>query len=290
MTMVKATGLALGFAGMAVVLFLGISPSFAQSDVIKYRRIFEVEPDRKLRFEVDIDAADVTIARNDIDDEISIFLLFTEEAFEYDFDYNERRNLLSMEFRKTNWIKSDSRDLKAEIEILLPSAARLDFYAKIKAGEVDMELGDLTFQRFETSIWAGEVNIDFDAPNRIPMKWFELRTKIGSTAIKRLGNARFRFAEINSGIGELEIDFSGKMEDDATARVDLDVGETRIFLPDEVGTKLYVRKFLFLSGIDLLGFEHYGGKMYLSENYDLVRKKIELHVRPGIGELSIRYR
>ncbi len=288
--MVKATGLALGFAGMAVVLFLGISPSFAQSDVIKYRRIFEVEPDRKLRFEVDIDAADVTIARNDIDDEISIFLLFTEEAFEYDFDYNERRNLLSMEFRKTNWIKSDSRDLKAEIEILLPSAARLDFYAKIKAGEVDMELGDLTFQRFETSIWAGEVNIDFDAPNRIPMKWFELRTKIGSTAIKRLGNARFRFAEINSGIGELEIDFSGKMEDDATARVDLDVGETRIFLPDEVGTKLYVRKFLFLSGIDLLGFEHYGGKMYLSENYDLVRKKIELHVRPGIGELSIRYR
>ncbi len=288
--MVKATGLALGFAGMAVVLFLGISPSFAQSDVIKYRRIFEVEPDRKLRFEVDIDAADVTIARNDIDDEISIFLLFTEEAFEYDFDYNEKRNLLSMEFRKTNWIKSDSRDLKAEIEILLPSAARLDFYAKIKAGEVDMELGDLTFQRFETSIWAGEVNIDFDAPNRIPMKWFELRTKIGSTAIKRLGNARFRFAEINSGIGELEIDFSGKMEDDATARVDLDVGETRIFLPDEVGTKLYVRKFLFLSGIDLLGFEHYGGKMYLSENYDLVRKKIELHVRPGIGELSIRYR
>lgn len=288
--MVKATGLALGFAGMAVVLFLGISPSFAQSDVIKYRRIFEVEPDRKLRFEVDIDAADVTIARNDIDDEISIFLLFTEEAFEYDFDYNERRNLLSMEFRKTNWIKSDSRDLKAEIEIRLPSAARLDFYAKIKAGEVDMELGDLTFQRFETSIWAGEVNIDFDAPNRIPMKWFELRTKIGSTAIKRLGNARFRFAEINSGIGELEIDFSGKMEDDATARVDLDVGETRIFLPDEVGTKLYVRKFLFLSGIDLLGFEHYGGKMYLSENYDLVRKKIELHVRPGIGELSIRYR
>ncbi len=272
-----------------MALLAGVQMVYAQADVIKYRRIFEVEPNQKFRFEMDIDAADVEIARNDIENEISVYLLFTEDAFEYDFDYNARRNILTVEFSKVNWIKSDSRHLKARIEILLPAEAVLDFYGRIKAGEVGMQLGDLALSRFETRIWAGEVRIDFDEPNRIPMKWFELRTKVGSTTLKRLGNARFRFAEINSGIGELEIDFSGRMENEATAKVDLDIGETSIYLPDDVGTKLYIRKFLFLSGTDLLGFERYG-KIYLSENYDMARKKFELHVKPGIGELSIRYR
>ncbi len=271
-------------------LLIGASAVWAQSESIKYRRVFEIEPGKTFHFELNVDAAEVKVEKNDREREISVLLEYTEDAFEYNFDYDERGRSLIVDFDKKHWIKSESDQLTANVEVLLPAAATLDLSGRIKAGEIDMHLGDLSINQFETKIWAGEVRIDFQKPNRIPMRWFEVNTKVGSTKLRRLGNARFRFAEINSGIGELYIDFSGALRSDASARVDLDIGETRIYIPEDVGTKLYIQKFLFLSQTELpIGFEKMG-KFYLSENYDMVGKKFDLKVNPGIGELTIRYR
>jgi predicted membrane protein len=150
-----------------------------------------------------------------------------------------------------------------------------------------MQLGGLRVADFAMSVTAGEVNLDFDEPNRLEMETLELRTRIGESKFRHLGNARFRDADINGGIGEMIIDFSGAMLASAVARVDLDIGETVIILPQEAGAKLSVSKFLFLSQIDIPFDFRKDGRYYYTDNYGKAGQDFQLRINSGIGELRI---
>lgn len=86
----------------------------------------------------------------------------------------------------------------------------------------------------------------------------------------------------------MDVDFSGLTED-ATADVDLDIGATDIFIPDNIGVKLSVHKFLFLSQVDIPHSLRKKGSYYISENYQDDEKSVVLKVKPGIGDLRISY-
>ncbi len=163
----------------------------------------------------------------------------------------------------------------------------MDLYSKIKAGQVEMDLGGLSLKRFELQTYAGEIDIDFDEPNQIEMRSLLLNTKVGETHLRRLGNARFRNANIDNGIGALHVDFSGAIEDEASVSIDLDIGETDISIPDEVGARVSVKKFLFLSDVSISRGFRKSGRYYINDSYNNARKNIELSVAPGIGALSI---
>lgn len=270
------------------LLFGGAQVAAGQSEEVE--RNFKISGTKEFYVELDIDAAEVNVARNPKEGEIAVRLRYTEGKFDYDFDYSERNRSLAFAFEKKGWMNTDEENLQARLEILLPEDVELDLSGRIKAGEVEMVLGGMHFKRFEVKTWAGDVLIDFDRPNRSEMSAFEVNTKVGETRLKSLGNARFAHANINSGIGSLQIDFSGAMSRDASARIDLDIGETRIVLPEALAVKLNVRKFLFLSQVNLPRSLHRRGRYYLSENYDKAREKLELEITPGIGELDIRIR
>lgn len=260
----------------------------AQGDVVRKRHNYEFSAQDYLIFEIEIDAAEVKISPNTHETELSVFLKFNDESFDYDIDFDEHDNNISLSFEKKQWIDDHDGQLRAEIEILLPPSVVVDLDCRIKAGEVDMQLGDLSLKRLALKTWAGDVRVDFQQPNRIAMRSLLLNTKIGETRLKNLGNARFRHAEINNGIGQLEIDFTGLAEG-ASADVDLDIGATEIFIPDEVGVKLSVHKFLFLSQVDIPHKLRKKGKYYISDNYHRDDKSVILKVKPGIGDLRISY-
>jgi len=122
----------------------------------------------------------------------------------------------------------------------------------------------------------------------LSMSVLKINTKVGETEIIRLGNARFKEAEINGGIGEMRVDFRGKILNEALADVDLDIGEATIYLPDDdVGVKLSVSKFLFLSDVEISRNFRKSGRHYYSRNYDDAKNALTLRVSPGLGELNI---
>ncbi|MFQ5628194.1 MAG: LiaF domain-containing protein, partial [bacterium] len=221
---------------------------------------------------------------------IAVSMRYTEGEFEHDMDFNESNRTLEISFDKKGWVDSDHDNADVEIELLLPANVKLDFRSKIKAGEIEMEVGGLSLRRFYLKTWAGEVLVDFDEPNRIVMNSLDINIKVGETQLRNLGNARFRSADIDNGIGALDIDFSGNLPDDATAKIDLDIGETDIFIPDDLGVKLSVRKFLFLSQVNISRKLRKSGSYYFSDNYDSNDRALDLEVKPGIGELNVRYK
>lgn len=268
------------------VLLLGL-PLQAQSDTKTERREFNLSGDQEFYLDIDIDAGDVRIQPSGDDSRLVIELRFTESYFEHTIDYNERNRRVRIAFERKRWLKKDESDLDAEATILLPSRAILDVNARIKAGRVDTRLGDLSLKRLDLKTWAGEVRVDFDRPNRMAMSSLYINTKVGETEVRRLGNARFQFADIDAGVGSLRVDFSGELGRETTAQIDLDIGETSISLPEKLGIKLEVDEFLFLSKVNVPWEFKKSGRYYLSENYDNAEKKLELKIKPGIGELRI---
>ena len=248
---------------------------------------FKVRAGTPFQLRVDIDAGEVRVAKGKSRDEVRVRLAYNKNQFHHSFRYNESRNALEVQFDKEGWFEHERDRTLAEIDIELPTEGELQLDFKIKAGEINMELGGLRIADFALETLAGEVNLDFAEPNLIEMASLTLNTKVGESKFRRLGNARFRDADINGGIGELTIDFSGEMAKDAVARVDLDIGETVIVLPRDSGTKLSVSKFLFLSHVDLPFELHKDGRYYYSENYDSADRTLHLRVSSGVGECRV---
>lgn len=283
----RMPGLLLVLGCMFILL---VSSGHAQDGLIRLRRVFEVESGKDYIVDIDIDAGEVSIEPNDRDDEISVSLVFSEDFFRQEIEFDEKERSLFLSFEKDNWIKGESDHLEAKVSILLPASGIFDLAGRIKAGEVTISLGDLSVKKFDMRTWAGEVQVRFDRPNRVKMRSFRLNTKIGETRIRRLGNARFQYADINNGIGAVEVDFRGDLLNDASAELDLDIGETDIVISEDWALKLSVNKFLFLSQINIPANLKKSGRYYYSKDFANATKKFELKVRPGIGELNIRYR
>lgn len=277
------------FLALLATLLVSI-PLQAQYGTAKVDREFDIQGDNEFYLELDIDAGEVIVKRNSESHKLAVYMRYTESEFEYDLDYSEKNRTLRLTFDKKGWVDGDDRDTNAEIEVFLPTHVILDIRSKIKAGKIEMRVGGISLRHFNLKTWAGEVLVDFDQPNRITMNSFDVNIKVGETQLRNLGNAHFRSADIDNGIGALDIDFSGDLPSDASARIDLDIGETAIFIPDEMGVKLSVRKFLFLSQVNISRELRKSGSYYFSDNYNSKEKSLDLEVRPGIGELNVRYR
>jgi len=259
-----------------------------RADVREVKKDFRIDRSELFRLRVDVDAGEVKVGPGQSEDNVRIWLAYDEDEFHHSFHFSEKRNKLEIEFSKEGWLDHEPDRTMAQLDIELPTGGDMELDFRIKAGEIEMQLGGLRIADFSLQTVAGEVNLDFDKPNRIEMETLDLDTKIGESNFRRLGNARFKDADINGGIGELTIDFSGEMLNDAFGRVDLDIGETVIVLPRDVGTKLSISKFLFLSQIDLPFSLHKAGRYYYSENYDDIDRTFQLRVSPGVGECRIR--
>lgn len=281
------SSLACIFSALFSIPLLVAAPQSDDSrDTETLDKTFKVRTDRDLRFRLDVDAGEVRVSRGPSEDQAAVHLVYTKKLFRHTFHFNEQENYLEIRFDKDGWFDHDDH-MTAELEIELPRDATLRADCKIKAGEVDMQLGGLRLAEFAMTVTAGEVSIDFDQPNRVEMEALTLHTRIGESRFRHLGNARFRDANINGGIGEMTIDFSGAMLATAAAEVDLDIGETVIVLPHDAGAKLSVSKFLFLSQIDMPFDLRKDGRYYYTDNYGKSGQDFELRISSGIGELRI---
>ncbi len=262
-----------------------------QDNTVIHDENYRVKGD-ELKLDLEVDGGEVKIVRSTSGDECHVIMKYSKDKCEGDVRFDDRRGELEVKLDFENWgmFKKHGGDGPdhAEVTIELPNDPDIDLRASIKAGEIELLLGDLHLRNFELRNWAGEVTVDFDQPNRTKLNTFDVNVKVGETSLLHLGNANFEEADINGGIGEMKIDFSGKKIDRAMARVDLDIGETTIIVPEDIGTKMRVSKFLFLSEVDYPRWFEQRGKYYYSENYRENDKSLYLLISTGIGELKIR--
>ncbi|MBN1998476.1 hypothetical protein JW935_13035 [candidate division KSB1 bacterium] len=239
-----------------------------------------------------IDGGEVEVSRGNRARECFLYVEYNSERIETDVRFHENTDelLVKLDIKDLGFWKKENKDRSwtAKVKIELPTDPDIDLRTEIKAGETKLDLGDLHIQNFILKNWAGEVEVNFDRPNLTKMNIFDVSVKVGEMRLRNLGNANFEEGDINGGIGEMAVDFSGSAFKRSMARIDLDVGETTIVLPRQAGAKLKVSKFSFLSSVEYPNWFEKRGKYYYSENYENADQSIFLMISSGIGELNIR--
>jgi hypothetical protein len=251
---------------------------------------FQVRASETLYVSVEVTAGEVMIERSAALDSVTAVLDYSEGEFKPKIDFDGNKNRLAVRLTKKNWrgVHKDDEKNWAKAMVRLPSNAEIILDFRLKAGETDLQLGGLRLKEVNISVWAGQLDVDFETPNLIPMDYLEINAKVGESHLANLGNARYKEASINGGIGQIDADFSGSVEPDSKAWVDLDIGEATVVLPEAAGVRLHVGgMFGFLSSKRISGSFLKRGRFFYSEDYEDMKTKCTFHITPGLGELRI---
>ncbi len=276
---------------LSLLAFLMFSDSLSRAAKLEtIEKTYSVKSQQILSIFLNIDAGRITVNKNEQPDKIFISVKYDERSDEIDIDFDERKGELYISIDREKWLKSFGDDRSPRLEVLLPFDVIIELESKIKAGEIKFDLGELKLKDFQLRNFAGEVEIDFSKPNQIEMELIDINVKVGETIIRHLNNARFHSAKINGGIGELNIDFSGEGIQSARAEIDLDIGETSIYLPRELGVRFDNSTFGFLTKSSIDNEFIKKGHFYYNEKYESASKTMDFSISSGIGELRVIYR
>jgi hypothetical protein len=277
---------------LIICLFIGVQGLYSgeRADIVTFDEKFNIS-DEEFKLSMNIDAGDVRVLRNDESNVCHVLIEYNKERCDLDVRFNEKRNELEVgiDIDDISFLHKENHDdnWKVDVTIELPYKPPISLDADIKAGEMRFDIGDIHLHNFELSNWAGEVKVDFDKPNCMEMDIFDVNVHVGETRLLNLCNAHLSEAIINGGIGEMTIDFNGKLTTRTMARIDLDIGETTLILPQDMGVKMKVTKFLFLSEMEYPTWFEKRGRYFYSENYKDNENSLYLDISTGIGELNI---
>ncbi|MFC1539224.1 DUF4097 family beta strand repeat-containing protein [Candidatus Latescibacterota bacterium] len=242
---------------------------------------------------IDIDFGELEIIPSSNSKELRVKIEYNDRYCDIVMDHNKRKNRFTIKtdqewFSDDGHRKHNNSKRGVEIVIELPYGPETDLYVHLKAGEADIQFGGLSLRNFEFENFAGDVDIDFNKPNRINLERFDIDCKVGNLVLNNLGNAHFRDAKINSSIGALSVDFSGDILDDVTADIDFELGETDITIPSEIGARMRISKFMLFSSEAHYNCFDKKGSTYYSDNYDDCDKLLYLTVSSGLGGVDVR--
>ena len=264
--------------------------SFLRSEILK--QTFTIEGD-DLEVQMDIDFAKVRVIQSESATDLHVCIQYNQKAVSAKVIYDKPKNKIRIWVDQDDLFNSDDYDdddhgRMVVIDLELPYQPQLNLRTKIKAGTIDFRAGGLKLKGFALKNWAGEIDLDFDQPNQIVMESMDVNCKIGEVYISNLGNAHCSKVNINSGIGELTVDFCGKYADETFADIDLDLGETTIILPEATPIKMRVSHSTFFSSVQHPTAFRKHGKYYYSKEYQQEQKALDLRISSGIGELNFR--
>jgi hypothetical protein len=247
----------------------------------------------ELEIQMDIDFAKVRVIQSDSENDVRVRINYNKAFTSAEANYEKSRKKILIWVDQHDLFDSDDRNdgdnkRTAVVDLELPSQPQLILKTKIKAGTIDFRMGALKLKEFVLKNWAGEIDLDFDQPNQIEMALIDVQCKIGEVYISNLGNAHCAAVNINSGIGELTVDFCGQYADEIVADIDLDLGETTIILPEATPIKMRISHSTFFSNVAYPDEFRKQGRYYYSQEYRQEQKALDLRISSGFGELNFR--
>jgi hypothetical protein len=106
----------------------------------------------------------------------------------------------------------------------------------IESGAYDgtFELGGLSLNNLTVKDGAANVKLSFSEPNPVEMSTFRYETGASDVKLSGLANANFSILDFSSGAGDYTLDFSGKLQRDASIKVSSGLSNVIIVVPEGV--------------------------------------------------------
>jgi hypothetical protein len=98
----------------------------------------------------------------------------------------------------------------------------------------DFELGGLSLTNLTIKDGAANVKLNFSDPNPVEMSTFNYSTGASDVKMTGLANANFSLLDFSSGAGDYTLDFSGKLQRDASIKITSGLSNVIVAIPENV--------------------------------------------------------
>ena len=185
--------------------------------------------------------------------------------------------------RDFNWDDEDAQTLDLQLTPDVPLALSVRF----GAGRADVDLGGLNIQTLEVQTGASESRLRFDTPNAGLCSRMELKVGAAEFRATGLGNARCAAITLEAGVGDILLDLTGDLPEgfDGTVSVHMGLGGLEIQVPEHLGVRLNVRR--FLASVERVGFIREADGAWVTPNWNEATRKVTLNIRAVLGSIEI---
>lgn len=174
-----------------------------------------------------------------------------------------------------------------ELDLKLSPDVPLDLDLHFGAVRAEIELGGLMVRELDIETGASETDVRFSTPNTTPCERLALSMGAASFEAVGLGNANCAEINVEGGVGEVTLDFSGEWRRNMGADISMALGSLTLVVPSSVGVR--VDKDTFLTSFDAARFEKRDG-VYYSTNWESAQHRLDVDLSGAFGSVNIRWR
>ncbi len=172
------------------------------------------------------------------------------------------------------------------LDLQLGPDVPLDLDLKFAAGESRMELGGLKVERARLATGAARALISISQPTVGRCQDLDLQAGAAKLDVVGLGNLSPESLNVQGGVGDVRLDFSGAWRNDVTAKVDMALGSLRLDVPRGIG--LRVHKSSMLAGFEAPDLVKQGD-VWTSKGYDTMPRHLNVEIDAAFGNIRINW-
>lgn len=211
-------------------------------------------------------------------------LRYDEDTFEPRADYDDGRLRLGVE--------SIGRSLRlrdrsgGEMDLRLARGVPMNLDMEFGAVRANLDLGGLALLDLDLETGASESTVDISEPNPVAMGTASFQVGAADFEARHLGNLNAERIEVDAGVGEVTLWFTGEWSRDAHASIDMGLGSLELRFPEGLGVRL--RKDSFLVSLDSQGLVK-RGDWYYSLDWDEAEHRLTVDLDAAFGSISVNW-
>ncbi len=173
-----------------------------------------------------------------------------------------------------------------EMELALSRDVAMDLSMDFGAVRADMDLGGIPLTRLEIETGASQTLIDISEPNSETMSRANMDVGAAEFTVRNLGNLNAEVIDVDAGIGDIDLSFTGDWRQNARVSIDMGLGSLVLRFPRGLGVRL--EKDTFLTSLDSEGLIK-RGDTYFSLDYDESEYQITVDVDAAFGSIRVEW-
>ena len=245
----------------------------------------QVEDERSLDVEVQYGAGRFSVGPAEPGVLYHMEIEYDEDLFEPLAEYRGSSLRIGTETRGRHvWLGRDR--MAGEMNLALSRDVPMDLNMDFGAVRANIDLGGIRLTRLELATGASQTLLDISEPNPETMSRASLDIGAADFTVRNLGNLNTERIEIDAGIGEIELDFTGDWQQDARVSVDMGLGSLVLRFPRGLGVRL--EKDTFLTSLDSQGLVK-RGDAYYSLDYEDAEYQITIDVDAAFGSIRVAW-
>ena len=228
-------------------------------------------------------AGELTLGAGNSDQLFSGSFRYNVERWEPEVSYDDGSLTIEQGGTEEDW-GIPTGNVENEWDIAFSPLVPLGMDFKIGAGDGNLDFTGLQLAALDADLGAGNFKMHFGEPNESQMSHLTLNTGASKLEMTGIGNAGPERVNVQGGVGEIKLDFTGAWPNSADVEITSGVGSVTLRLPDDVGVQVETEG--GLADVNVSGLQR-ASDAYVNDAFGDAETELRIHVTTGIGSLRL---